>query len=79
MTFTSYAWHKNRVGIKGSWFVNHESISWSHERKICKTFIFRELFFPKYYNFKTISTDNVCLSICLELNDLGWTMKKQIL
>ena len=26
---------KYRVGIKGSWFVNHESISWSHKPKIC--------------------------------------------
>ena len=26
-----------RVGIKGSWFVDHESISWFNEPKIHKT------------------------------------------
>ena len=36
-----------KVGIKDSWFVNHESISWSHEPKICQTSIFYESFFPK--------------------------------
>ena len=41
-----------RVGIKGSWFVNHRSISWSHKQKIFKTSIFQESFFPKYNNFK---------------------------
>ena len=34
-----------RERIKGSWFVNHESISGSHEPKIRKTSIFRKLFF----------------------------------
>ena len=49
-----------RVGIKGSWFINHESIYWSQEPKICKTFIFHKLFFPKYDNFEITSTGNVC-------------------
>ena len=35
----------SKVGIKGSWFVNHKSISWSHEPKIHKISIFHKLFF----------------------------------
>ena len=66
-----------RVAIKAWWFMNHKSISWSHEPKISKTFIFHKLFFPKYDNFKIISTDDICLSICLGLNEWGWTMKEQ--
>ena len=57
--------------------VNHESVSSSHEPKISKTSTFHELFSPKYGNFKIISTDNICLSICLELKDWGWTMEEQ--
>ena len=64
-----------RVGIKGSWFVNHESISWSHEPKIRKTSIFHESFFSKYDNFKLISVGGICLSICLELTEWDWLMK----
>ena len=30
----------NRVGIKDSWFVNHESISWSHAPKISRIVFF---------------------------------------
>ena len=37
-----------------------ESISWSHEPKVNKTAIFHELVFPKYGNFKIISTDDMC-------------------
>ena len=37
-----------------------ESISWSHEPKVSKTAIFHELVFPKYGNFKIISTDDMC-------------------
>ena len=37
-----------------------ESISWSHEPKVSKTVIFHELVFPKYGNFKIISTDDMC-------------------
>ena len=33
------------VGIKGLWFVNHKSFSWSHQPKFCKTSIFHESFF----------------------------------
>ena len=66
-----------RVGVKGLRFVNHESISWSHEPKISKTSIFQELFFLKYDNFKIIGTDDIVLSICLELKEWGWTMQEQ--
>ena len=45
-----------RVRIKGLWFMNQESICWSHKPKICKTSIFHKSFFLKYDNFKTIST-----------------------
>ena len=31
--------------------------------------VFHESFFPKYNNFKIISAGNICLSICLELNE----------
>ena len=48
-----------RVGIKGCWFVNHESISWSHKPKISKSSIFCECFFPKYGNLKIISADDL--------------------
>ena len=34
-----------RVGIEGSWFMNYKSTSWSHNLKIHKTSIFRELLF----------------------------------
>ena len=68
-----------RGGIKGLWFVNHESISWSCEPEICRISIFYELLFPKYKNFKIISAANICLSICLELmNEIDWR-KKEIL
>ena len=50
-----------RVGIKALWFVNHESISQSHEPK---TSIFQGYFFRKLDNFKIISKVDICLSIC---------------
>ena len=50
------------VGIKGLWFKNHISISWFHKRKTCKPTIFHKLFFPKYDNFKIISTGHICWS-----------------
>ena len=37
------------LGIKGLWFVNHESISWSHKSKIWKTSIFHELPFQNIF------------------------------
>ena len=58
--------------------MNHESISWSHEPKICKTFIFHEMFLPKHDNFTITSANDICLYICLELNKWGWTIKEQI-
>ena len=70
-----------RVGIRGLWFVNHKSISWFHEPKICKTFPLNELFFPKY-KLKKICSNHICLSVCLsvclsELNEWGWMIKEQ--
>ena len=65
-----------RVGTNSSWFVNHESISWSSEPKNFKTFIFHKLFFRKCDNFKIISTDDICLSICLVFKEWSWTMKE---
>ena len=62
-----------RVGIIDSWLVNHESISRIQKPKICKTSIFHKLFFPKYDDFKAISVDNICLSICIEWNKRGRT------
>ena len=38
---------------------------------------FTWIVFPKYDNFKIISTDNIFLSICLELNERGWTTIEQ--
>ena len=67
---------KYRVGIKGSWFVNDELISWPHEPKIRTTSIFQESFFPGY-KFKIISAVDICLSICLESNEWNWTMKEK--
>ena len=34
--------------------MNHELISWYHEPKICKNFIFHESLFPKYDNCKIL-------------------------
>lgn len=67
----------DRDGIKGLWFVNQESLSWSHKPKICKTFIFLELFIPKCGKFKIISTDDIDLSLCLVFKEWGWTIKEQ--
>ena len=69
---------KKKAGIKGSWFVNHESVSWSHKPKIHKTSMFHKLFFPKY-NFKVINAGNICMSICLELIGWNWLMKDKTL
>ena len=55
--------NNSRVGSKSLWFVNYESIFWFQEPKICKISIFHKLLFPKYDNFKIISTDNICLSL----------------
>lgn len=44
------------------WFMNPESVSWSHELKFSKTYIFHELLFPVYDNFKIINTDDIYLS-----------------
>ena len=66
-----------RVGIKGSWFVNYELISWSHEPKIHKVSIFHELFFPKYVNFEIIGEGHICQSTCLELKEWDWLMKEK--
>ena len=65
------------VGIKGSWFVNHKSISWSQKPTFLKTSIFQESFFPKYDNFKIISAGDICLSICLESHEWDWSMKEK--
>ena len=65
-----------KVGIKGSWFVNNESISWLHQRKIGRSSISQEFFFL-YDNFKIISIGNICQSICLDLNDWDWSKKEK--
>ena len=70
---------KTRVEIKGLGFVNHKSISWSHEQKVRKTSIFHELFFPKYDKFKIISAGQICRFMYLELNEWDWSMKETIL
>ena len=36
---------KSRAWIRGLWFVNHKSISWSHETKICGASIFFQIVF----------------------------------
>ena len=41
-----------RVGTKGSWFVNHESISWSHKRKFVKLPFFTNCFFQNLITLK---------------------------
>ena len=33
--------------------------------------------FYRKYNFEIISAGNICLSLCLELNDWDWTMKEE--
>ena len=38
--------------------------------------LFHELFIPKYDNFRIISTGDICLSICLELNEWDWSIKE---
>ena len=48
----------SRVGIKVSWFVNHESICWFHEPKIRKISIFHESLFKNNQHKR-------CLSVCL--------------
>ena len=69
---------KSRAWIRGLWFVNHKSISWSHETKICGASIFFQIvFFPKYDNFKIISTVYICQSICLGLNEWDWSMEEK--
>ena len=54
--------------------MNHESISWFHEPKICKTSIFQEYFFWKTIILKSSLT---CLSIFLQPNEWDWTMKEK--
>ena len=61
-------WFFSRIEIKGSWFVNHESISWSREPKTTKTSIFLELFFRYIITVKQ-STLAICLSICVEVSE----------
>ena len=61
-----------RVGIKGWWFVNYESISWSHEAKK-----FYELFFPKYDNFEIIGAGHIGLLTCLGWKEWDWLMKEK--
>ena len=39
-----YAILVSGVGIKGPWFMNHKSISWTHKPKIYKISIYHELF-----------------------------------
>ena len=56
-----------KVGIKGSWFMNHELASWSHRLKICKTSIFHELFFPK-----SDKSDQHRHCVCLYLSRNKW-------
>ena len=58
-------------------FMNHKSISWSHQPKISKTSIFHKLFFPKDGNFKIVSTDNICLRV--RLNVLGFQIHDRVL
>ena len=67
----------NTNGIKALWFVNHESVFWSHKPEICKTSIFYKLFFLKYDSFKIIRADSICLSSYLEFNEWDWTMKEK--
>ena len=60
--------------IEGLWFMNQESISWSHKADIRKTSIFHESFYLKYDNFKIICIGDICLSIFLELHGWDWSM-----
>ena len=53
----------------GDLWIKNLKISWSNKPKICKTSIFQKLLFPKYDNFKIISTGNIRLSISLDLNE----------
>ena len=66
------AWH--RVGIKGSWLVNNDSISWYQEAKISKVSIFHESL--RYDNFKIISPGDRYLPVYVKLLTLINEKKK---
>ena len=67
------AWH--RVGIKGSWLVNKDSISWYQEAKISKVSIFHEPL--RYDNFKIISPGDRYLPVYVKLLTLINEKKKK--
>ena len=60
--------------VHDSWIMN-QFPNFTNQ-KVCKTYILHKLFFPKYDIFKIISMDNICLFICLELNEWNWMMKE---
>ena len=66
------AWH--RVGIKGSWLVNNDSISW-YQAKISKVSIFHESL--RYDNFKIISPGDRYLPVYVKLLTLINEKKKK--
>ena len=63
--------NQNRVGIKGSWFMNHKSISWFHKPKISiKLQFFTNHFFRNMITLKYLPQ--------MELNEWDWTKISKI-
>ena len=58
--------------------IRQESVFHPKNQKFVKLPFFRNCFFPKYDIVKISSTDDICLSLCLELNELGLTMNKKL-
>ena len=55
----SIAGYNTELRTKGLWFMNHESVSWSHEPKIRRTSNVHESFFPKCDIFKIIGVGDM--------------------
>ena len=62
------------LGVSDSWITN-QLLDPTNKKFVKLTFTW--IVFPKYDNFKIISTDNIFLSICLELNERSWTTIEQ--
>ena len=58
--------------------IRQESVFHPKNKKFVKLPFFTNCFFPKYDIVKISSTDDICLSLCLELNELGLTMNKKL-
>ena len=60
--------HRVEIKVRDSWITN-DYLDPTNQKIVKLPFFTDCSFFQKYENFKIISADDICLSICVDLND----------